>query len=41
MTIRHIFKPQKLRTLEEIQEEITTLEKESEGLLQTIIEGGN
>ena len=35
---RHFYKPQPLRTLEEIRADILALEKETEGLLGEIIE---
>ena len=38
---RHFYKPQPMRTLEEIRTDILTLEKESEGLLDKIIGGDN
>ena len=38
---RHFYKPQPLRTLEEIRKDILALEKESEGLLGQIIGGAN
>ena len=38
---RHFYKPQPMRTLEEIRTDILTLEKESEGLLDKIIGDGN
>jgi type I restriction enzyme M protein len=38
---RHFYKPQPLRTLEEIRADILALEKETEGLLDEIIGGGN
>ena len=34
---RHFYKPQPLRTLEEIRADILTIEKEAEGLLEDII----
>lgn len=37
---RHFYKPQTLRTLEEIRADILALEKETEGLLSEIIGGG-
>jgi type I restriction enzyme M protein len=37
---RHFYKPQPLRTLEEIRADILALEKETEGLLGEIIGGG-
>ncbi|MBK6733139.1 MAG: SAM-dependent DNA methyltransferase [bacterium] len=37
---RHFYKPQPLRTLEEIRADILAIEKESEGLLEEIIGGG-
>ena len=37
---RHFYKPQPLRTLEEISADILAVEKESEGLLDEIIGGG-
>lgn len=36
---RHFYKPQPLRTLEEIRADIIMLEKETEGLLGEIIGG--
>ena len=36
---RHFYKPQPLRTLEEIRADIVSLEKETEGLLEEIIAG--
>ena len=38
---RHFYKPQPMRTLEEIRTDILALEKESEGLLDEIIGDGN
>ena len=38
---RHFYKPQPMRTLEDIRTDILTLEKESEGLLDKIIGGDN
>ena len=38
---RYFYKPQPLRTLEEIRADILALEKETEGLLDEIIEGTN
>ena len=38
---RHFYKPQPMRTLEEIRTDILSLEKESEGLLDEIIGDGN
>ena len=38
---RHFYKPQPLRTLEEISAEILAIEKEAEGLLSEIIGGGS
>ncbi len=37
---RYFYKPQPLRTLEEIRADILALEKETEGLLGEIVEGG-
>jgi type I restriction enzyme M protein len=37
---RHFYKPQPLRTLDEIRADIMALEKESEGLLDEIVGGG-
>jgi type I restriction enzyme M protein len=37
---RHFYKPQPLRSLEEIRADILALEKETEGLLTKIVEGG-
>lgn len=37
---RHFFKPQPLRTLEEIRADILALEKETEGLVGEINGGG-
>ena len=37
---RYFYKPQPLRTLEEIREDILALEQETEGLLAEIIGGG-
>ena len=37
---RHFYKPQPLRSLEEIRDDILALEKETEGLLAEIIGGG-
>ena len=37
---RHFYKPQPLRTLEEISADILAIEKEAEGLLSEIISGG-
>jgi type I restriction enzyme M protein len=37
---RHFFKPQPLRTLEEIRADILTLEREAEGLLVDLLNGG-
>ena len=37
---RHFYKPQPLRTLEEISADILAIEKEAEGLLGEIIGGG-
>lgn len=37
---RHFYKPQPLRTLEEIRADILAVEKEAEGLLDEIIGGG-
>lgn len=37
---RHFYKPQPLRTLDEIRADIVTLEKETEGLLGEIVKGG-
>jgi type I restriction enzyme M protein len=38
---RHFYKPQPLRSLEEIRADILALEKETEGLLEQIIGGGD
>ena len=38
---RYFYKPQPLRTLEEIRADILALEKETEGLLGEIIGGGS
>ena len=38
---RHFYKPQPLRTLEEISADILAVEKEAEGLLGEIISGSN
>ena len=38
---RYFYKPQPLRTLEQIRADILALEKETEGLLEEIIEGGS
>jgi type I restriction enzyme M protein len=38
---RYFYKPQPLRTLEEIRADILALERETEGLLSEIISGGN
>jgi len=37
---RHFYKPQSLRSLEEIRADIRALEKETEGLLEEIVAGG-
>lgn len=37
---RYFYKPQRLRTLEEIRADILALEKETEGLLAEIVGGG-
>ncbi|PIU51058.1 restriction endonuclease subunit S [Candidatus Desantisbacteria bacterium CG07_land_8_20_14_0_80_39_15] len=37
---RYFYKPQQLRTMEEIKDDILSLEKETEGLLKEIIGGG-
>ncbi len=37
---RHFYKPQPLRTLEEISADIVAIEKESEGLLDGLLKGG-
>ena len=37
---RHFYKPQPLRTLDEIRADIVALEKETEGLLDEIVKGG-
>lgn len=37
---RHFYKPQSLRTLEEIRADILALEKETEGLLDDLLKGG-
>jgi type I restriction enzyme M protein len=38
---RHFYKPQPLRTLEEIEADIRALEKETEGLLEDVLVGGH
>ena len=38
---RYFYKPQPMRTLEEIRADILALEKETEGLLDEILGGGN
>jgi len=38
---RHFYKPQPLRTLEEIRADIIAVEKEAEGLLDELIKGGD
>lgn len=38
---RHFYKPQPLRTLEEIRADILAVEKEAEGLLENLIGGGH
>ena len=38
---RHFYKPQPMRTLEEIRADILALEKETEGLLGEIVGGTN
>jgi len=38
---RHFYKPQPLRTLDEIRADILALEKETEGLLSEIVKGGH
>jgi type I restriction enzyme M protein len=38
---RHFYKPQPLRTLEEIEADIRALEKETEGLLEDVLVGGD
>jgi type I restriction enzyme M protein len=38
---RHFYKPQPLRTLEEISAEILTIEKEAEGLLDGLLKVGS
>jgi type I restriction enzyme M protein len=37
---RHFYKPQPLRTLEEISADIIAVEKESKGLLDDLLKGG-
>ena len=37
---RHFYKPQPLRTLEEIRADILAIEKEAEGLLDDLLTGG-
>ena len=37
---RHFYKPQPLRTLEEISADILAIEKEAEGLLDGLLKGG-
>jgi type I restriction enzyme M protein len=37
---RHFYKPQQLRTLDEIRADIITVEKEAEGLLDELLKGG-
>lgn len=37
---RHFYKPQPLRTLEEIRADILTIEKEADGLLDDLLGGG-
>ncbi|MFA6291401.1 MAG: class I SAM-dependent DNA methyltransferase [Victivallales bacterium] len=37
---RHFYKPQPLRTLDEIRADIISVEKEAEGLLEEIVKGG-
>jgi type I restriction enzyme M protein len=37
---RYFYKPQPLRTLDEIRADILALEKETEGLLSEIVKGG-
>lgn len=39
--IRYLYKPQPLRTLDEIRADILALEKETEGLLGEIVGGGH
>jgi type I restriction enzyme M protein len=36
---RHFYKPQPLRTLEEISADILAIEKEAEGLLDDLLKG--
>ena len=38
---RHFYKPQPLRTLDEIRADILAVEKEAEGLLDDLLKGGN
>ena len=38
---RHFYKPQPLRTLDEIESDIRALEKETEGLLEDVLVGGH
>ncbi len=38
--IRHFYKPQPLRTLEEITSDIFAIEQEAEGLLDGLLKGG-
>jgi type I restriction enzyme M protein len=38
---RHFYKPQPLRTLEEIRADILAIEKEAEGLLDDLLKGGS
>jgi type I restriction enzyme M protein len=38
---RHFYKPQPLRTLEEIRADILAVEKEAEGLLDELLKGGS
>jgi type I restriction enzyme M protein len=38
---RHFYKPQPLRTLDEIRADILTLEKEIEGLVSEIVKGSD
>jgi type I restriction enzyme M protein len=37
---RHFYKPQPLRTLDEIRRDILAAEKEAEGLLDELLKGG-
>ena len=38
---RHFYKPQSLRTLQEIEADIRALEQETEGLLEDVLTGGH